>query len=104
MCFTFNTYLLILCFCSKVTLMYGFEERIYGAAEASGGDQPCTLMEHMYPYIWGNKVYHQSQTFMEYLYYAQSECGLLQGVELPPRSDKGKSKMRPGILRADGVI
>ena len=43
--------------------------------------------------------------FLEYLHYAQSEMGLLKGIELPPMSEKlDVSKMRQGNLRADGVI
>ena len=34
-----------------ITLMYGFEERMYGAAEKSGADEPCTLIPEMYPYV-----------------------------------------------------
>jgi len=89
-----------------LTLTYGFEERIYGIAEGTGDGQQCTLIDHMYPFIWGNHVYLQSKTFLEYLHYAQKESRLLQSVALPPISDDDdfQSKMRKGNLRADGVI
>ena len=88
-----------------LTLTYGFEERMFGVAEAIGRDQPCTLIEDMYPYVWGNSVFKQSKMFADYLNYAQQEIGLLQGVELPRMNDEDfKSKMRQGNLRADGVI
>lgn len=88
-----------------ITLMYGFEERLFGFAETRGEGEPCTLPTDMYPYIWGNFVYLQSKSFVEYLQYAQFEKGLLPGVVLPERKDEEyKTKMRQGNLRADGVI
>jgi hypothetical protein len=87
-----------------VTLMFGFEERIYGFAEAAAKDDPCIVSADMFPYIHGSFVFLQSQPFVEYLQYAQSEKGLLQGIELPPADKEYISKMRPGNLRADGVI
>jgi hypothetical protein len=87
-----------------LTLTFGFEERIFGEAEANGYDQPCTLNNEVYPYIWGNPVYLESPMYLEYLHYAQTEKGLLQGIELPPMKDEGSTKMRQGNLRADGVV
>lgn len=88
-----------------ITLMYGFEERIFGLAESKGSQQPCILNEKMYPYIWGNNVFLQSKTFIEYLSYAQSDKGLLPNVVLPKRTDADyDSKMIQGNLRADGVV
>lgn len=86
-----------------ITLMYGFEERIFGFAEMQ--KQQCAIIDDWYPYIWGNKVFTESQRFLEYLHYAKSEMGLLQSVELPPmKSELDVSKIRKGNLRADGVV
>jgi len=88
-----------------ITFMYGFEERLLGIGESSGADQPCRLVNELFPFIWGSPVFLQSKMFLEYLQYAQSEKGLLQGIELPQRSDDYyTSKMLQGNLRADGVI
>jgi len=87
-----------------ITLLYGFEERIFGFAERQNSQQ-CTIIEDWYPYIWGNKVFIESQKFLEYLHYAKSEMGLLQSVELPPMKEElDVGKMRKGNLRADGVV
>lgn len=86
-----------------ITLMYGFEERIFGFAEMQ--KQQCAIIDDWYPYIWGNKVFTESQRFLEYLHYAKSEMGLLQSVDLPPmKSELDVSKIRKGNLRADGVV
>jgi hypothetical protein len=88
-----------------LTLMYGFEERIFGTAEGVGKEMPTTLISDMYPYIWGNTVFLQSKTFTEYLNYAQEEFGFLPGIELPKKMDEDfSSNMRQGNLRADGVV
>jgi hypothetical protein len=88
-----------------ITLMYGFEERILGVAEAQGSTTPCTLNDEMYPFIWGNNVYLQSKMFVEYLDYGKRAKGLLQSIELPLKTeDDFKSSMRKGNLRADGVV
>jgi len=89
-----------------ITLLYGFEERIFGFAERQSSQQ-CTLLDDWYPYIWGNKVFTESRQYLEYLHYAQTEMGLLQTVELPAMRDETQldlGKMRKGNLRADGVI
>jgi hypothetical protein len=88
-----------------LTLMYGFEERLFGIAESAGADQTSTLLDEMFPFIWGQSVFLQSETFAEYLQYAQEEKGFLPTVDLPKKSlDEFKSNMRKGNLRADGVI
>jgi hypothetical protein len=89
-----------------LTLTYGFEERIFRVAETVGEEQSCTLTEEMYPFIWGNSVFLECKTFVDYLQLAQEEKGMLKGVTLPQREDSDyKSKiMREGNLRADGVI
>jgi hypothetical protein len=88
-----------------ITLTYGFEERLFGVGETSGAGQSCTLVDEMYPFIWGNPVFLESKSFVEYLQYAQQEKGLLRGIVLPQR-DEGHytSHMRQGNLRADGVV
>ena len=88
-----------------LTLTYGFEERLFGVAESVGKEQPCTLISEMYPFVWGNHVFLESKMFVDYLNYAQEEMGLLQGVDLPKKSDDDfRSNMRQGNLRADGVV
>lgn len=88
-----------------ITLTYGFEERLMGVGESSGSGQPSTLVDEMYPFIWGNPVFLESKTFVEYLQYAQQEKGLLQGIALPQKKDSDyTSHMRQGNLRADGVV
>lgn len=87
-----------------LTLMYGFEERIFGVAESKAGEVTAIINEQMYPFIWGNNVYLQSQPYVEYLNIAQ-ERGLLPNVQLPQRAaDEYSTKMRQGNLRADGAI
>jgi len=87
-----------------ITLLYGFEERMVGVAERMA-DVPCTLPPESYPFCWGNSVFLQSQTLVEYLSYAQHDKGLLPGIELPVRDVASyASKMRQGNLRADGVV
>jgi hypothetical protein len=87
-----------------VTLLYGFEERLFGVAEAN--TQLCSLVEDRFPYIWGNQVFLNSPKVLEYLHYAKSGRGCIQGIELPPMKDSSdmSSVLRQGNLRADGVI
>jgi hypothetical protein len=87
-----------------VTMLFGFEERMFGVAEQI--PQPCTLVDDRYPYIWGNRVFEASPKVLEYLHYAQSSLGLLQTVELPPMKEPAdeNSILRKGNLRADGVV
>ena len=88
-----------------LTLLYGFEDRMFTIAEKRGQEVPTQLVSEMYPYIWGNKVFLESKMFCDYLNYAQEEKGLLQGIELPPKNDEEfGSKMRQGNLRADGAL
>lgn len=91
-----------------LTLLYGFEDRLFTFAEVRGGadndgQQQVFLDPQMYPYIWGNPLFLQSKMFVEYLQYAQLEKGLLQGIELPAGA-KSSNIMLKGNLRADGVI
>ncbi|KAL3915165.1 MAG: hypothetical protein SGILL_005775 [Bacillariaceae sp.] len=87
-----------------VTLLFGFEERLLGVAEAI--PQQCTLVEDRFPFIWGNQVFLDSPKVLEYLHFAQSQNGLIPGIELPPMKEEGdlSTIMRQGNLRADGVI
>ena len=90
-----------------LTLTYGVEERIFGVAENTGSSQPCVLVDDMYPYIWGNRVFTEGKMFLEYLWYAKEECGLLQSVELPRKrnvDEESRQIMREGVMRADGKI
>jgi hypothetical protein len=88
-----------------ITLTYGFEERLLSVGESSGAGQPCTLIQSMYPFIWGNPVFLEGKSFVDYLQYAKQEKSLLQGIDLPQRSDADyTSHMRQGNLRADGVV
>jgi hypothetical protein len=90
-----------------VSLTFGFEERIFGIAETTGAEQKCIVLDEAYEWIWGNKVFTDSPTFLEYLWYAKEEMGLLQTVMLPPKLADGQgisTKMRSGNLRADGVV
>lgn len=87
-----------------ITLLFGFEERLFGMAEAS--EEICEVKpSQLYEFVYGNPVYLNSKTFVEYLQFAQAEKGLLAGVELPQNTGADyKSNMRQGNLRADGAI
>jgi len=95
-----------------VTLLFGFEERLFGFAEKVATEQQCTINDEMYPYILGNTVFTQSPKCLEYLHYAKNEMGLLQTVDLPPMTEESEpdlnlpnpSRMRQGNLRADGLV
>ena len=87
-----------------LTLTFGFEERMYGVAEANGNEIACTVTDEMYPFVWGIDIFLQSKTYLEYLHYAQGQKGLLQNTALPPMKEAGSSIMRTGNLRADGVV
>jgi len=85
-----------------VTLTYGFEERLFGFAEARFAGVQCEISEEMFPYVFcapfdkGNKL-------VEYLNYAKDRKGLIQNIELP-KCDYSPSKMLQGNLRSDGVV
>ena len=91
-----------------VTMLFGFEERIFGTGEMQGTETSTQPLPDaaMYPYIWGMNVYLQCQMVVDYLWYAQTEKGYLEGVELPRQKADGEytSHMRKGNLRADGVV
>lgn len=89
-----------------VTLIYGFEDRLFSIAEMRGKDEPCELLDNMFD--------HQQNIFpgkcamlKEYWNYAKDNRGLLQGVDVPPiptKLDELPSPVKQGNLRADGVI
>ena len=89
-----------------VTLIYGFEDRLFSIAEMRGKDDICELPDIMFDYSQ-NIFPGQCRILKEYLNYAKDKCGILQGVYVPPlptQLDGLPSKVRQGNLRADGVI
>lgn len=89
-----------------VTLIYGFEDRLFSIAEMRGKDDICELPDVMFDYSQ-NIFPGQCRMLKEYLNYAKDQCGLLQGVNVPPvptQLDGLPPKTRQGNLRADGVI
>jgi len=89
-----------------VTLLYGFEDRLFSFAEAHGRDTPCKLIDEMYPYMHNPMLTGFGVMHSEYLHYAKDERGLLPNAVLPPASSKMDRPpiMRQGNLRADGMI
>ena len=85
-----------------VTLLYGFEERLFGLAEMRYSEEQCQISEEMFPYMFGTP-FDKSNKMIEYLNYGQSEIGLIPNLQLPKCSTK-PSLMRQGNLRADGAI
>jgi len=103
---------------NAIALPYGFEERMFEFAEASGKDTICTIE----PDSWGfvNDIFLQTSLkglnmgfgdpaplHTEYVDLAVSNRGLLQGKDVVIPKDmktQRKSIMREGNLRADGVI
>lgn len=85
-----------------VTLLYGFEERLFGFAEMRCAEEPCKISEEMFPYQFC-PPFDQCKMIAEYLNYAKDERGLIPTVNIPRCSTK-PSLMRQGNLRADGVI
>jgi len=89
-----------------VTLIYGFEDRLFSMAEMRGKDDICELPDEMFDYSQ-NIFPGKCLMLKEYLNYAKDKCGLLQGVTVPvvpSQIDELPSKVRQGNLRADGVI
>lgn len=89
-----------------VTLIYGFEDRLFSIAEMRGKDDICELPDVMFDYSQ-NIFPGQCRMLKEYLNYAKDQCGLLQSVNVPPvptQLDGLPPKTRQGNLRADGVI
>ena len=89
-----------------VTLIYGFEDRLFSIAEMRGKDIICEIPDNMFDYSQ-NIFPGQCRMLKEYLNYAKDKCGLLQSVNVPPiptQIEALPSKVRQGNLRADGVI
>eukprot|EP00804_Cyclotella_cryptica_P031320 CCRYP_011118-RA/>CCRYP_011118-RA protein AED:0.05 eAED:0.05 QI:588/1/1/1/1/1/3/140/321 len=89
-----------------VTLMYGFEDRLFSMAEMRGKDEPCELTDEMFDFVQ-NVFPGRNRMLLEYLNYAKDQRGLLQGVNVPPvpsQLSELPSKIRQGNLRADGNI
>lgn len=89
-----------------VTLIYGFEDRLFSFAEMRGKDEPCTLIDEMFPHLQ-NVFPGRSRMLLEYCNYAKDTRGLLQTADvpqLPSQLDELPSKIRTGNLRADGII
>ena len=90
-----------------VTLLYGFEERIFGVAETNGKDTDCQLDEQMFPYLFDFNVFMESKNVIDYLVYAKEDMNLIPNIEhksFGKTDQEFKSRMRQGKLRADGVI
>lgn len=88
-----------------VTLSYGFEERLFGVAEANGSEQKCTLIDEMYPFLY--QPFEMVPKIFDYICYAQDKCGLLPSISLLRRNAATMEKppiIRTGNLRADGVL
>eukprot|EP00978_Attheya_sp_CCMP212_P003065 scaffold6251_cov52-Attheya_sp.AAC.3 len=88
-----------------VTLLYGFEDRLFTMADRRGRDQPCALVDDaMYPYIHGEFLW--SKMHVEYVAYAKDEFGAFPNTILPNNAKKLAQApiIRQGNLRADGVI
>jgi hypothetical protein len=89
-----------------VTLIYGFEDRLFSMAEMRGKDEPCELSDQMFDYMQ-NVFPGKNRMLLEYLNYAKEDRGLLQGVNVPAvpsQLSQLPSKIRLGNLRADGTI
>ena len=89
-----------------VTLIYGFEERLFSMAEMRGKDEMCELTDEIFDYMH-NIFPGKNRMLLEYLNYAKDTRGVLQTSNVPPiPSQLGElpSKIRQGNLRADGMI
>jgi hypothetical protein len=89
-----------------VTLIYGFEERLFSMAEMRGKDEICELSDIMFDHSL-NIFPGKCRMLKEYLNYAKDKCGHLQGSnvpKVPTELDSLPSKVKEGNLRADGVI
>ena len=89
-----------------VTLIYGFEDRLFSFAEMRGRGEPCELGADMFHYQQG--VFPgKCKMLLEYLNYAQGQKGLLPGVEIPcvpTELSELPSVVKQGNLRANGTI
>uniref|UniRef100_A0A7S2IBY6 Uncharacterized protein n=1 Tax=Helicotheca tamesis TaxID=374047 RepID=A0A7S2IBY6_9STRA len=88
-----------------VSLLYGFEERLFTFAERTGKETQCKLVDGMFPYVHGMMPTGMGNMHSEYLHYAKDERGLIPNVYLPPAAKMDELPiMREGNLRADGVL
>lgn len=89
-----------------VTLIYGFEDRLFSYAEMRGTDEPCELLDEMFDYMQ-NIFPGKCRMLKEYCNYAKDKRGLLQSVKVPKvpsELSELPSPVRQGNLRADGTI
>jgi hypothetical protein len=89
-----------------VTLIYGFEDRLFSFAEMRGKDEPCEIIDDMFDHML-NVFPGKARMLWEYCNYAKDRKGLLQLSNVPPVPSELSSlpsKVRTGNLRADGVI
>jgi hypothetical protein len=89
-----------------VTLIYGFEDRLFSFAEMRGKDEPCELLDDMFDHIQ-NVFPGKSRMLWEYCNYAKDKKGLLLRSNVPPvpsELSELPSPVRQGNMRADGVI
>ena len=89
-----------------VTLIYGFEDRLFSFAEQRGKDDPCELIDEMFDYMQ-NCFPGKNFILLEYCNYAKKEKGLLQKSEVPSvptEMTELPSLVKRGNLRADGTI
>ncbi|KAL7535640.1 hypothetical protein ACHAWF_005220 [Thalassiosira exigua] len=89
-----------------VTLIYGFEDRLFSIAEMRGKGEPCELLDDMFDYQQ-NIFPGKCRMLWEYCNYAKDQRGLLQGSEVPPiptQLSELPSIVKEGNLRADGTI
>mmetsp|Transcript_43220 Transcript_43220/g.91910 ORF Transcript_43220/g.91910 Transcript_43220/m.91910 type:complete len:410 (-) Transcript_43220:197-1426(-) len=89
-----------------VTLIYGFEDRLFSIAEMRGKDEPCELLDEMFDYLQ-NVFPGKCLMLYEYCNYAKDKRGLLKEVKVPPvptQLSELPSLVKTGNLRADGVI
>ena len=89
-----------------VTLIYGFEDRLFSFAEQRGKDVPCEVTDEMFDFMQ-NLFPGRNTMLLEYCNYAKDERGLLQASDVPPVPSaltELPSIVKRGNLRADGMI
>ena len=89
-----------------VTIIYGFEDRLFSIAEMRGKDEPCELIDYMFDFQQ-NIFPGKCRMLWEYCNYAKYKRGLLAGTNVPPvpsQLSELPSPIREGNLRADGII
>merc|ERR1712029_830017 len=66
-----------------VTLIYGFEDRLFSIAEMRGKGEKCELLDDMFDHLQ-NVFPGKNHMLWEYCNYAKDKKGLLTKVEFPP--------------------